>query len=74
MTTVEPHRVRAGRGIELGLLLLALAIGIAAYALVGLGVAGEVPPDVVGLRRRPRRRWPSACTWCCAGARRTRTR
>ena len=48
MTTIEPHRVRAGRGTELGLLAIALIIGIGAYALVGLGVEGEVPPDVVG--------------------------
>jgi len=48
MATVQPHRVRPGRGIELGLLALALAIGIAAYALVGIGVTGEVPADVVG--------------------------
>ncbi|MDM7830179.1 FtsW/RodA/SpoVE family cell cycle protein [Cellulomonas edaphi] len=48
MTTIEPHRVRAGRGSELGLLLLALMVGIGAYALVGLGVEGEVPADVVG--------------------------
>lgn len=48
MATVEPHRVRAGRGTELLLLVLALALGIGAYALVGLGTSGEVPPDVIG--------------------------
>jgi cell division protein FtsW (lipid II flippase) len=48
MTTIEPHRVRAGRGTELGLLVLALAVGVGAYALVGLGVEGKVPADVVG--------------------------
>ncbi|WP_315093102.1 FtsW/RodA/SpoVE family cell cycle protein [uncultured Cellulomonas sp.] len=48
MATVQPHRVRAGRGVELGLLLLALAIGVAAYALVGIGTTDEVPPDVLG--------------------------
>ena len=46
MATVQPQRVRAGRSVELGLLALALAIGIAAYALVGLGVTGELPANV----------------------------
>ncbi len=40
------HRSR--RGAELFLLLLALAVGIGAYAAVGLGVKGEVPVDIVG--------------------------
>jgi cell division protein FtsW (lipid II flippase) len=40
------HRRR--RGAELFLLVLALAVGIGAYAAVGLGVEGEVPPDIVG--------------------------
>jgi cell division protein FtsW (lipid II flippase) len=48
VATVEPHQVRRGRSIELVLLVLALALGIGAYALVGLGVEGEVPPDVIG--------------------------
>jgi cell division protein FtsW (lipid II flippase) len=48
MATVEAHRVRAGRGTELGLLVIALAIAIAAYALVGLGATDELPADVVG--------------------------
>jgi len=48
MATVEAHRVRAGRGTELGLILLALAIAIAAYALVGLGATHELPADVLG--------------------------
>ncbi|GEL96090.1 FtsW/RodA/SpoVE family cell cycle protein [Cellulomonas composti] len=48
MATVEAYRVRAGRGVELGLLVLAIAIGVGAYALVGLGVEGVVPPDAAG--------------------------
>src|SRR4051794_6052929 len=48
MATVQPHRVRAGRGVELGLLLLALAIGVSSYALAGIGTSDEVPPDVLG--------------------------
>ena len=36
------HRRR--RGAELFLLILALVVGIGAYAAVGLGVEGEVPP------------------------------
>ncbi|PUA81147.1 FtsW/RodA/SpoVE family cell cycle protein [Nocardioides currus] len=40
------HRRR--RGAELFLLLLALVVGIGAYAAVGLGVEGTVPADIVG--------------------------
>ena len=40
------HRRR--RGAELFLLVLALAVGIGAYAAVGLGVEGKVPTDIVG--------------------------
>lgn len=47
MATVQPHRVRAGRGVELGLLVLALVIGVASYALVGIGTTDKVPPDVI---------------------------
>ncbi|MCL2463700.1 MAG: FtsW/RodA/SpoVE family cell cycle protein [Micrococcales bacterium] len=43
MATVQTLRVRSGRGVELGLLLLAVAVGWASYALVGLGTAGRVP-------------------------------
>jgi cell division protein FtsW (lipid II flippase) len=39
------HRRR--RGAELFLLVLALLVGIGAYAAVGLGVQGHVPPDIV---------------------------
>ena len=47
MATVQPHRVRAGRGVELGLLVLALVIGVASYVLVGIGTTDKVPPDVL---------------------------
>ncbi len=40
------HRRR--RGAELFLLVLALAVGIGAYAAVGLGLEGAVPADIVG--------------------------
>lgn len=40
------HRRR--RGAELFLLVLALAVGLGAYAAVGLGVEGEIPADMVG--------------------------
>lgn len=40
------HRKR--RGAELFLLVLALAVGIGAYAAVGLGVEGELPGDMYG--------------------------
>ncbi|MCD6640264.1 MAG: FtsW/RodA/SpoVE family cell cycle protein [Nocardioides sp.] len=40
------HRQR--RGAELFLLVLALAVGIGAYAAVGLGMEGTIPADIVG--------------------------
>ena len=40
------HRRR--RGAELFLLVLALVVGIGAYAAAGIGVQGKVPPDIVG--------------------------
>jgi cell division protein FtsW (lipid II flippase) len=39
------HRRR--RGAELFLLVLSLVVGLGAYALVGLGVDGEVPADIL---------------------------
>lgn len=47
MATVQPVRVRSGRGVELGLLVLALLVGWAAYALVGLGTADRIPANAV---------------------------
>ncbi|MBE7700222.1 FtsW/RodA/SpoVE family cell cycle protein [Oerskovia sp. Sa1BUA8] len=51
MATVEPHAARPAkrpsRGAEAGLLVLALAIGIGAYALVGFGLLDEVPEQFV---------------------------
>jgi cell division protein FtsW (lipid II flippase) len=46
MVTVAPHRVRPGRGVELGLLVPALALGVGAYALVGLNVTGALPGNI----------------------------
>lgn len=40
------HRRR--RGAELFLLILALVVGVGAYAAVGVGVDGEVPTDLLG--------------------------
>ncbi len=40
------HRRR--RGAELFLIVLALLVGIGAYAAVGLGVEGSVPADIIG--------------------------
>jgi cell division protein FtsW (lipid II flippase) len=40
------HRRR--RGAELFLLVIALVVGIGAYAAVGLGVEGTIPADIVG--------------------------
>ena len=40
------HRSR--RGAELVLMILALAVGIGAYAAVGLGVQEEIPVDLLG--------------------------
>ncbi|NTW38650.1 MAG: FtsW/RodA/SpoVE family cell cycle protein [Cellulomonadaceae bacterium] len=47
MATVTPHRVRTGRSAELVLLIIALAIGVGAYALVGLATSGTLPVDIV---------------------------
>ncbi|MGI8576536.1 MAG: FtsW/RodA/SpoVE family cell cycle protein [Nocardioidaceae bacterium] len=52
-TTSAPGRFvsvfvpRKRRGAELLLLLLALIVGVGAYALVGIGVQGKVPTDIL---------------------------
>ncbi|QTE29525.1 FtsW/RodA/SpoVE family cell cycle protein [Pengzhenrongella sicca] len=48
MATISPLPVRPGRSVELGLLALALALGVAAYALVGLNVTGALPANIFG--------------------------
>lgn len=48
MATVAPHDVRPGRSAELALLVPALAIGIGAYALVGLTTGDALPDDLTG--------------------------
>lgn len=48
MATVLPYTGRSGRTLELGLLVIALSLGVGAYALVGLATAGTVPADIVG--------------------------
>ena len=48
MATVSPHVARPGRSLELGLLTVALALGVGAYALVGIATAGSMPADIVG--------------------------
>ncbi len=47
MATVAPTRVQSGRGVELILLVMALVVAISAYALVGIGVEGSAPANVV---------------------------
>jgi cell division protein FtsW (lipid II flippase) len=48
MATVIPHAVRPGRSLELALLVLALVLGVGAYAIVGLATAGTLPADIFG--------------------------
>ncbi|UFU06641.1 FtsW/RodA/SpoVE family cell cycle protein [Ruania halotolerans] len=47
MATVAPSRIRTGRAAEVWLFLLALALGIGGYALVGLNT-GEALPENFG--------------------------
>ncbi|MFV0427455.1 MAG: FtsW/RodA/SpoVE family cell cycle protein [Beutenbergiaceae bacterium] len=46
MATVAPTKPRAGRNAELALLILALAIGIGAYCIVGLNLDGAIPEGI----------------------------
>ena len=46
--TSDPPTPRRGRGIELALLLFAVAISVAAYVSVDIGALGRVPPDALG--------------------------
>ena len=45
MTSAPEFVHRSRRGAELVLLVLALSVGVGAYAAVGLGVRGELPAD-----------------------------
>jgi cell division protein FtsW (lipid II flippase) len=47
MSTVIPIAPRSRRGVELVLLLLAIAVVLLAYAEVGLAMQDRVPPDLV---------------------------
>lgn len=46
MSTVAYEKVRTGRGYELFLLILAVALGVYAYVQVGLAVDGAVPAQL----------------------------
>jgi len=46
MATVTPHRVRPGRTVEITLLVVALMIGLGAYAFVGLATGDALPDDL----------------------------
>jgi cell division protein FtsW (lipid II flippase) len=48
MTPQQEIVHRSRRGAELFLLVLSLAVGVGAYAAVGLGVRGELPADMIG--------------------------
>ncbi len=45
MATVAPSRIRTGRAAEVWLLLLAVALGVGGYALVGLNTGDALPED-----------------------------
>jgi cell division protein FtsW (lipid II flippase) len=46
MATVAEHRVKPRRGTELVLLVVALVVGLGAYAIVGLATAGRLPAEL----------------------------
>ena len=47
MATVAPQQLRTGRWSEAGLLVLAVAVGVAGYFLVGLSIEGSPPPHLL---------------------------
>ena len=47
MATVTPGRVRTGRGWEVVLLILAVALGVLAYVEVGIAMEGQVPANLI---------------------------
>jgi cell division protein FtsW (lipid II flippase) len=47
MSSVIPVAPRSRRGVELALLLMAIAIVLLAYAAVGMAMQDEVPPDLI---------------------------
>jgi len=46
MAVVAPALTRTRRNVELALLVLAIAIGLGAYALVGIAESGQIPGDM----------------------------
>jgi cell division protein FtsW (lipid II flippase) len=48
MALVDPVVPRTRRNVEAVLILLAVAVALGAYALVGLNVNGELPPGMIG--------------------------
>lgn len=47
MAVVAPEKLRTGRWAEAGLLLLAIALGISGYMLVGLNTEEALPADLI---------------------------
>lgn len=45
MATVAEHTVRPRRGAELGLLAVAVLLGVGAYVIIGVTITGEVPAN-----------------------------
>ena len=46
MATVQVSAARPRRGVELGLMLMAVAVGISGYALAAVNRTGSFPPDL----------------------------
>ncbi|MDQ1295804.1 MAG: hypothetical protein QG608_3691, partial [Actinomycetota bacterium] len=49
MAVVAPIVPQPRRNVELTLVLLAIGMALGAYALVGLSVKGDVPPDLLAV-------------------------